>query len=172
MGQLYGHRWVSSYGEVDDGTWLTGLQDVTPEQLAMGVQHCLQRGEAWPPSLPEFRKRCRPRPQDLGIAHELEAYREAVKGVAPFTYHTWSHPVVYHAAQAVGSWELLHLPESKTFPRFRDAYFAMVERFMQGEGMTAPVALRPKMITRKPDVAKAEAALTEIKSVLAKTRTP
>lgn len=168
MGQLYGHRWLSSYGEADDGTWLAGLQGVTPEQLAIGVQHCVQRGESWPPSMPEFRSRCRPLPQDLGIVNEIEAYREAVKGAGAITQHPWSHPVVYHAAKHVGFWSLLHWPESKTFPRFRDAYFAAVEQFMQGEAMPLPARTSVKQITRQPDPEKAKAALAKIKAMLGK----
>ena len=53
------------FGEADDGTWLTGLRELLPEELARGVRAYINRTDAWPPSLPEFRALC------LGI---LEAY--------------------------------------------------------------------------------------------------
>lgn len=60
---IYGHRWTSSYGEKDDGTWLTGLADVTVEQIKIGLEKCrtrkIQPGrEDWPPTLTEFRGLC------------------------------------------------------------------------------------------------------------------
>lgn len=58
MAKIYGHRWVSSYGEEDDGTWLSALAQLTPAHLAYGLQQCLEAGEEWPPSLPAFRNMC------------------------------------------------------------------------------------------------------------------
>lgn len=59
MANLYGHRWVSGYGEADDGTWLRGLRGLTPMQLANGLNACCESGDAWPPSLPVFRALCK-----------------------------------------------------------------------------------------------------------------
>lgn len=58
MVRIYGHRWRSSFGDADDGTWLTGLKHLTPEQLATGLSDCIVKGGEWPPSLPEFRSMC------------------------------------------------------------------------------------------------------------------
>jgi len=58
MVRIYGHRWRSSFGNADDGTWLTGLKHLSPEQLTQGIVHCTTSGEAWPPTLPEFRAMC------------------------------------------------------------------------------------------------------------------
>lgn len=68
MGEIYGHRWISAYGEYGDGerasstveTWRKGLTGVTPEQIARGLKTCLERGADWPPTLPEFRAMCKP----------------------------------------------------------------------------------------------------------------
>lgn len=60
MAMIYGHRWVSSYGERDDGTWLKGLHDVTPDQVGVGLEKCRTSGDEWPPTLPIFRDRCLP----------------------------------------------------------------------------------------------------------------
>ena len=58
MTSTYGHRWVSSYGEKDDGTWLAGLRGISKEQIASGYIRLVESGEEWPPSLPEFRRLC------------------------------------------------------------------------------------------------------------------
>ncbi len=59
MARVYGHRWVSGFGEADDGTWLDGLKGLLPEDLADGYRSMVDSREfAWPPTLPEFRSLC------------------------------------------------------------------------------------------------------------------
>jgi len=60
MIHMYGHKWTSSYGEADDGTWFSGLRDLTTEQIQHGMRECLKREDAWPPTLPEFRQLANP----------------------------------------------------------------------------------------------------------------
>jgi hypothetical protein len=60
MVMFYGYRWLNSYGEADDGTWLTSLHDLTPDQILVGIDTCRLSGKEWPPTLPEFRAMCRP----------------------------------------------------------------------------------------------------------------
>jgi len=59
MARVYGHRWVSGFGESDDGTWLDGLKGLVPENLADGYREMIDSREYdWPPTLPEFRRLC------------------------------------------------------------------------------------------------------------------
>lgn len=58
---MYGHRWVSSFGEKDDGTWCRGLGDISVDELRHGLDACLKNENPWPPTLPEFRALCRPK---------------------------------------------------------------------------------------------------------------
>jgi hypothetical protein len=66
MVQIYGHRWLSAYGDAtEEGvmsetakTWQKALRGVTYEQIARGLAKCLESGNSWPPSLPEFRALC------------------------------------------------------------------------------------------------------------------
>ena len=60
MAKIYGHKWVSSFGQSDDDTWLKGLWDITPEQVGAGLEKCRISKETWPPTLPEFRTMCLP----------------------------------------------------------------------------------------------------------------
>lgn len=62
MGRIYGHRWITSYGECDDGTWLWALRSLTREHLAHGIKTCVKAGKEWPPTMPEFRAMCRTLP--------------------------------------------------------------------------------------------------------------
>lgn len=58
MTRIFGHRWVSSMGTADDGTWLSVLQSLTPEQVRRGLEAVVRAAEAWPPTLPEFYGYC------------------------------------------------------------------------------------------------------------------
>lgn len=68
MGATFGHRWISSYGAEPSETWLAGLVDMTPEELRTGLVACMTWEPEWPPTLPQFRKLCRPVQQ---AAHEI-----------------------------------------------------------------------------------------------------
>lgn len=58
MTMIYGHKWTSAFAQHDDGTWLTGLHDVAPEQIAVGLEACRTSDDPWPPTLPAFRAKC------------------------------------------------------------------------------------------------------------------
>lgn len=59
MTMIYGHKWASSYGELDDGTWAAGLADLELEDIRRGIEAVRDSGKEWPPSLPEFRDMCK-----------------------------------------------------------------------------------------------------------------
>ena len=80
MGKIYGHKWMSSYGESDDGSWLSGLHDVSVQQIATGLEACRGRLDPWPPSLPEFRALCLGQKlgkNEYGLDYVPEVYRTA-----------------------------------------------------------------------------------------------
>lgn len=79
MAAIYGHKWVSSYGADDaDDTWLRGLGGITPNEVAGALSACVERGDPWPPTLPEFRALCRaPKERRESAA----AYREFPKAL-------------------------------------------------------------------------------------------
>jgi len=80
MTKIYGHKWVSSFGEADDGSWLSGLHDVSVQQIATGLDACRVRLDLWPPSLPEFRALCIGKKigkNEFGLDYVPECYRAA-----------------------------------------------------------------------------------------------
>lgn len=70
MNHIYGHKWASAYGELatrENGeltetasSWARGLMGLQGAELAHGLEMCVDRGETWPPSLPEFKALCKP----------------------------------------------------------------------------------------------------------------
>lgn len=81
MAAIYGHKWVSSYGADDsDDTWLRGLGDIAPQEVADGLSACIERADPWPPTLPEFRALCREPPD---CRPHAAMYREFPKALPP-----------------------------------------------------------------------------------------
>ena len=67
MAEVYGHKWVSQYGEVCDEkgaltsaakTWAQGLSRLKPEEISVGFSKLVEKADPWPPSLPEFGGLC------------------------------------------------------------------------------------------------------------------
>lgn len=60
MGSMYGHKWVSSYGEeVDpDRVWAATLYNLDEAAIRKGMRACVDQRLEWPPSAPEFRDLC------------------------------------------------------------------------------------------------------------------
>lgn len=93
----YGKRFTDQWGATETGElvahWASGLGGYSGAELAGGLAALDSR--EWPPTLPEFKKMCRPPVDTLAAYHEaiagLEARRRGEAG-------TWSHPAIYWAA--------------------------------------------------------------------------
>jgi len=88
MADIYGHRFVSSFGADPragaGGTWARGLAGLTPQQIGQGVESCIAGAYAWPPTLPEFRALC------LGVP-PFAAVRAETSKSEPFTKLVWQY---------------------------------------------------------------------------------
>lgn len=146
LGELYGNKFASQWGAFDEtGAWWAELQFVTPGKLAIGLRRVRQQiqdaaragAEAWPPTPLAFAALCQPKPEDLGLPSDAEAWREATANAHQPSRHRWSHEAVRMAGQAVGWWELTHgggdTRTSRLESRFRKEYTALVNRVMGGE---------------------------------------
>ena len=82
MTEIYGHKWVSNYGESDEsGTWAKGLADLSTDALKQGFKACMADGHEWPPSLPEFRKLCKPKRENAAM-YRISPNRQLPKKLA------------------------------------------------------------------------------------------
>jgi hypothetical protein len=68
MTEVYGHRWISAWGEGTnpDGTptraaqtWAEGLARYSLDEIRQAFEKLVKRGDEWPPTLPEFMRLCR-----------------------------------------------------------------------------------------------------------------
>lgn len=81
MTAIYAAKWTSAMGitphdehgalTVGADTWERALRDFTGIQIAAGLSACLNRGDSWPPSLPEFRLMCLQVPTLPQVRREL-----------------------------------------------------------------------------------------------------
>lgn len=146
MTEIYGHRWVSAYGERWSPTWQKGLTGITPGQVRIAIGRCLSGEMAWPPTLPEFKALCHPRPEDLGIPDLEAAWREALDiACRRKRREACSHPVVWHALAEAG--DIGHMPEDKGRKAFEYAYRRTVDMAMAGE----PLREIPKALPKPED---------------------
>jgi hypothetical protein len=92
-GKRFGDQWAQADMDKLIAHWAAELAGYSGAELKRGVDALASRD--WPPTLPEFKRMCRP-PVD-----PMRAYYEAVAGVqARFAgeHGTWSHPAIYWAA--------------------------------------------------------------------------
>lgn len=146
LGEIFGNKFISQWGAFDGtGAWLAELQRVQPERLALGLRRVRQQvqdaaranDEAWPPTPIVFAELCQPKPEDLALPSDAEAWREVVANAHQPSSHRWSHEAVRMAGRAVGWWDLTHGGgEGRTDRlerRFSKEYAALVNRVMAGE---------------------------------------
>ena len=104
MEDRFGDLWANRYGSFPRDrvkrTWAEDLADLTPEEMARGVD--ASKASKFPPTLPEFRALCRP-PIDFE-----EAFHEAVQQMHARESgdDRWSHPAVFWAAATIGSFDM------------------------------------------------------------------
>lgn len=156
MSEIYGHRWVSSYGD-DAGaspgrTWASGLAGLDAPQIARGLSGCMASAEAWPPSLPEFRRLCLAIPTDAEVMLDL---RRSHAERAPFTRLVWNK---------LNAFEFARASQRDAERKVRAAYQLAVAHVMAGGEippnppvqLTADLQRPPK--PADPEVAKAHIA--------------
>lgn len=140
MSLSYGKKFVDQWGGVDPKK----LKDHWAEQLAVMSRTELSRGyraletREWPPTLPEFKKLCRP---EINID---AAVTEAVEQIVLRTQgkDQWSHPAIYWAAQKVGYFEMTTLTHAQLRVRFASILDDIVSK-----GSVPPIPARQFQVT-------------------------
>lgn len=109
MAEIYGHKWTSSHGDVDSGTWLSALRNIPEDRIVSGMNKLLLRSDTWPPTLPEFLQLCIGLP-DIGTATQKVMRME------------FTDPISQAIKQKIGTWALTHETESQIKSKIRDIY--------------------------------------------------
>jgi hypothetical protein len=131
-GKKFTDQWASADAEKMETHWCMHLTGFTPREFKRGLG--AMENLAWPPSLPEFKKLCRP-PLDSTVA-----YYEAIAGIEARKIGepgTWSHPAIFWAAMPL-SFDLAH----QTFSQVRVRWeAALKDQLEKGEWAEIPKPL-------------------------------
>jgi hypothetical protein len=122
FGKKFTDQWEAADTERMEMHWCKHLTGFTPREFKRGI--AAMENLAWPPSLPEFKKLCRP-PIDSVVA-----YYEAIAGVQARERGeagAWSHPAIYFAAMPL-SFDLTHQTFSAIKTRWEKALSAELEK--------------------------------------------
>lgn len=77
MTEIYGHRWVSSYGSTPNDSWVAALGEMPVDELKTGLDTMLKECLQWPPTLTEFISYCKPpRVDPIHQEYQLPAPRK------------------------------------------------------------------------------------------------
>lgn len=176
----YPHRWAPTMGEspqhpatLPDGsphpyagqltvagdTWARGLAGMTGEQMARGLESCVNSGKEWPPSLTEFKMRALDIPSFAEVA--ADSARENARRM-PFTLAVF---------QRIDPWSYRHAPELVAEKLLKRAYDDTVEAVMRGEPLPEPLPeVEHKPAPPKPS--NPDVARTAIEQIRAMLRPP
>lgn len=159
MSLSYGKKFTDQWNGADPEKlkthWAQQLASMTRAELTRGYAALETRD--WPPSLPEFKRMCRP-PVD-----HLAAYYEAVNGVTARERGSkgdWSHPAIYWASVVVGAFDLLNHSYSQVKERWQKA---LDEQLAKGEWseIPTPVVALPAPGKTKTDREQAQRMLAQ-----------
>lgn len=150
----YGKKFTDQWAGADPdrliGHWAKELGGMTREELARGAAGLESRD--WPPTLPEFKRMCRP-PVD-----PLTAYYEALNGVQARErgeMGEWSHPAIYWAAIKVSSFDL----RNQSFSQMRDRWErALAAELAKGEWSPVPEPVAALPAPGKSEISRDDAA--------------
>jgi len=128
MGNAFGHKFMSTYGERDSGVWQAVLSDLTSHDIRYGfirMMRDISEGErksyqAWPPNLKEFRVYCEWRKEDFGFPGASKAFDE-LENHFNIGVSNWSHNALSLLAKDMDP-TLFHLPTPLAYKRFRELY--------------------------------------------------
>lgn len=122
----YGKRFTDLWGPTKPEVWLShwanSLAGYTVEEIKRGL--AALDGREWPPTLPEFKRLCRP-PVD-----PQAAFYEALEGVQARERGergNWSHPAIYWAAVKVGAYDLKNCGYQQIAKRWEAALQAVFD---------------------------------------------
>jgi hypothetical protein len=121
----YGKKFSDQWGGADTdeliGYWAQELGSYTGQEIKRGI--AAMESREWPPTLPEFKKLCRP------PINPTVAYYEALAGVqarAAGEMGVWSHPATFWAAMPL-SFDLSNQSYSQIRARWEAALDAQME---------------------------------------------
>jgi hypothetical protein len=146
MTGIYGHIWTSTYDDEAIKIWSATFtrRSLSREDLRRGISKCLDRGDKFPPNLPEFLELCRITGTDLDLPSFEEAFYEATVTRGKFHYQQngywrWAsqtHLAIYHAVRNISDlFNFDHLTETEARRVFKTAWQRVVDQLLAGKSL-------------------------------------
>ncbi len=167
---IYGHRFMNTYGEKDSGVWYQALSDLTEDDLSKGLTLMMRdiRFETWPPNCTQFRHLCLSTKEPLA-PKSVEAFREIRQNrycLSP----QWSHPAIKLAIKCMGTKAAYAEDDEKAYQAFLTKYTQICERMADGHPIphVADSEINPPQFKREPSASMSQ----NIKALLASLKSP
>lgn len=167
---IYGHRFMNTYGEKDSGVWYQALNDLTEDDLRKGLTTMMRdiRFETWPPNCTQFRHLCLSTKEPLA-PKTVEAFREVRQNMY-CSSPQWSHPAIKLAIKCMGTKAAYAEDDAEAFKGFSAKYMQICERMAKGHPLPdiADSEVRAPEFNRKhsPNMSQ------NIKALLASLKSP
>jgi hypothetical protein len=159
-GRKFTDQWAAADTDALTAHWSQELAGFGGDELSRGLAALETRD--WPPTLPEFKRMCRP-PVD-----PLTAYYEAVAGAQERqagNFGKWTHRAIYWAAMPLCA-DLLSQTYNQIKPRWERA---LAEELGKGEWPEIP---RPMLALSSPPAQTREAAVKAIEKLVSMVGKP
>lgn len=138
---LYGVKFDQAWGNLKPdeipALWADQLAGLTGQEIAVGLAAC--RDREWPPTIPEFRRLCRPwTDPEVGFYVSVKA----MGARRPGQTGEWPHPALYWAAVSIGAHDLANCAYSVLRGRWEAALSAQLAH-AQWDPIPAPSVALP-----------------------------
>lgn len=155
-------------------TWLKGFLDngiTSKAQLSHGLRKARQWGNPFLPSIGMFCQWCKPTPEDFGLPSHVKAFQEAIRKHRFPENEEFSHPAVYVAMRATGSWAFKSQDASSVEKLFNRNYDIAIRRVIAGDDLSAEIPLAlPETVFVKASKETAISRLAEMRKNLKRGR--
>lgn len=165
-GSKFADLWRDINPDLVHREWSLGLAGYSDTEIIKGLEECNKYD--WPPTLPEFIKRCRPALDAEAAFYEactmMPMRHSTIDSVR--SQATFSHPAIFWAAADLGT-DLLSLGYDKARVRWKLALNQAYQRCYEIGGQYATVPEPPKLIEHQKVVMSKEEASERYRKIMA-----
>jgi len=167
----YHNQYLKAYSNIEElnhvkRLWLEMLSPFDANTIMLAAKAIIQHSE-FLPTVRGMIAECEKQNPKFKIPDAHSAYIEACRAPSPKVNYDWSHPIVYHAGQAVDWYFLQSTPENRAYPIYKQKYEEMAARLREGENFSSPsrIQLEDKSESKPLDKEKSLEKLESLKQL-------
>lgn len=131
MAIIYTYRWTAQFPldpvrEEAILIWFDALKDLSVYDIKRGIDVCASSSSGYVPSLGEFKDRCLPSMEELGLPEIDEAWDMAIN-------QKWDCALVWNTVVSIGVYEFRNRGQKENQQKFAETYSKFVQRARKGE---------------------------------------